>query len=306
MSKESHDAAAARLRQQISTFNKPWFRSCSAVLDTLEIKGGRCLDLCSGNCEYAVILRDRYGMEVVCADYIPLHLEQARQEGFATIQLDLDGDSTTIDQAIAEYHESFDLVVNLAAVEHVFCSDNLMQVAHAVLKPQGQFVINTPNIGFLAYRIYSALNGNRPYGEGHHIRFWDFRFLRTCLFFNGFTVTGDFRRFYSLPEEILLRTFRGRSSLARWVARLFYSCFLFQKVSFCRGWATDELTLLCRKESVRPVSFDYLAIKDVLESNEPDREVEQKMIIGRLREAKERGWLKEHIYLSKLIDAHLV
>lgn len=304
MSKYSHDAAAAEYRQQISTFNKPWYRSCSEVLDSMHLEGKRCLDLCSGNCEYSHVLRDTYKMEVVCADYIPHHLQQAEQAGFPVLEIDLDGDDDEISTAIAPHVDSFDLVVNLAGVEHVFCSDNLMKVAHHLLKPAGKLVINTPNIGFLAYRIYSILNGNRPFGEGHHIRFWDFRFLRTCLFFNGFGVVGDHRQFFSLPEEILQRAFRNRLFLSKWVAKLFYSCFLFQHVSFCRGWATDELTLLCKKEDLVPVPFDYLYIKSILGSNSHAKQGERELILHRLQEAKKRGWLNEHIYMSQLADEY--
>lgn len=304
MSKFSHDAEAAQFRQQISTFSKPWYRSCSDVLDKQELYGGRCLDLCSGNCEYSQILRDKYGMDVVCADYIPIHLKQAEQTGFSIIEINLDGDDKDIDKAIEDHIGTFDLVVNLAAVEHVFSSDNLMRVAHNVLKPSGHLVINTPNISFLAYRIYSALNGNRPFGEGHHIRFWDFRFLRTCLFFNGFKVISDDRRFFSLPQEILQRAFRNNLFMAKLFAKLFYSCFLLQHVPFFRGWATDELTLLCRKEAVDSVPFDYLVLKKILESGDQIVSDERRAVLQRLQEAKRRGWLKEHIYMSQLVDEY--
>ncbi len=304
MSKFSHDADAAQLRQQISTFSKPWYRSCSDVLDKEKLYGGRCLDLCSGNCEYSQILRDKYQMEVVCADYIPLHLQQAVQAGFPTLEINLDADDLEIDKAVTDHIGTFDLVVNLAAVEHVFCSDNLMRVAHNLLKPAGHFLINTPNIGFLAYRIYSALNGNRPYGEGHHIRFWDYRFLQTCLFFNGFSVVDDCRRFFSLPEEILQRAFRNNIFLSKLIAKFFYSCFLWQHIPFCRGWSTDELTVLCRKEAVVPIPFDYLVLKNKLEYDKQEGGLDKKAVLQRLSDAKERGWLKEHIYMSRLVDEY--
>ena len=300
----SHDIGAAILREKKSNYNKPWYLSCSNVLEKNNLKGCRCLDLCSGNCEYSEILRDVFKMEVVCADYVPLHLEKAERAGFENIHIDLDGESDRIEKSIKDYLGSFDLVINLAAIEHVFSSDKLMEVSHNLLKPSGFFVINTPNIGFLAYRIYSLLNGNRPYGEGHHIRFWDFRFLRTCLFFNGFEVAQDYRGFFSLPEEILRRAFKNRTSLSKLASQFFYVCFFLQKFSFCRDWATDELTVLCRKMNVEPIPFDYFKIKTTLENDNGDELLKKDTVIRRLKDAKQRGWLKEHIYLSQLTEMY--
>lgn len=304
MSKLSHDSAVAELRQQMSTLNKPWYRSCSKVIEQHDLSGGRCLDLCSGNNEYARILRDRYNMEVVCADYVPFHLEHAEKEGFATIALDLDGEDCDIDKVIEKHIASFDLVVSLATVEHVFSSDNLMRTAHSLLKPSGRFIINTPNIGYAAYRLYSLLNGNRPYGEGHHIRFWDFRFLRTCLFFNGFEVVRDHREFFSLPQEILQRAFRNRLLISNAVSKLFYLLFLFQHIPFCKGWATEELTLLCSRSDNISVPFEYTTLKEILEGRNIPEGLDRPTILKRLQEAKRRGWLKEHIYMSKLVEEY--
>jgi len=177
-----------------------------------------------------------------------------------------------------------------------------MRFAHKVLRPGGLFLINTPNISFWAYRLYSSLSGNRPYGESHHIRFWDFRFMRTNLFFNGFEVIGNHQKFYSLPEEILLRAFKNNNFLAKWVAKLFYACFFLQHVPFFRSVATDELTVLCRKEDVAPIGFNYLSLKQNLESG--DNDVLKEQICRRMKEAQRRGWLKEHLYMSKLIDEY--
>ena len=56
-------------------FNKPWYKSCSELLDRKKMQGKKCLDLCCGNGEFAHILRERHRMEVTCADYIPFHLQ---------------------------------------------------------------------------------------------------------------------------------------------------------------------------------------------------------------------------------------
>jgi SAM-dependent methyltransferase len=302
MSKKEHDAAVARLRQELSSFEKPWFKSCTDLLDRQPFKGLKCLDLGCGNCEFSMILRDRYAMDVTCADYIPFHLEQAEKEGFPAIAVDLDGAEQDVKKTADAYGGQFDLVVSLASIEHVFNSDNFIQFAHRVLKPGGWLLINTPNIGFLGFRIYSQFSGNRPFDEGHHVRFWDLRFLRTNLFFNGFEVTTDFRGFFSLPEELLLRALKNAPRLAKILSLCFYPCHLFQHIPFMKGLASDQLTVLCRRQDVVPIGFNYLKLKGTLEERS-DSEAAG-LVLARLQSAHSRGWLKEHIYITRLLKKH--
>lgn len=300
MSKQEHDAAAASMRAQMSTFEKPWYRSSSELLRKNELTGLKCLDLCSGNAEYSQILRDEHHMEVTCADYIPYHLKEAERLGFPIIDVDLDASAEALDETAETLEECFDIVVSLATIEHVFNSDNLLRFSHKVLKPGGLVIINTPNIGFLAYRLYSMLGGNRPFGAGHHIRFWDLRFLRTNLYLNGFSLKEDARKFYSLPQDAMLRAFRNRKRMAGAVAWLFHFCTIFQYIPFCKGLFTDELTVMAQKDEAIPSGFALNSVRDTLEKYKGTSEGDD--MIVRLKQARQNGWLDEHLYLSRMID----
>lgn len=300
MSKLEHDAAAAEMREEVSTFDKAWYKSCSELLNRKKIQGKNCLDLCCGNGEFSQILRDKHQMDVTCADYIPFHLQHAKDEGFATISVDIDAAADQVDASAAPHIGEFDLVVNLAAIEHVFNSDNLLRFAHTVLKPNGLLLINTPNISFFSYRIYSLFSGNRPAGEGHHIRFWDYRFLRTNLFLNGFTVIEDARKFYALPQDAMQRAFRNRKCIASMVAWMFHGCQLLQHVPFLRGVCSDELTVLAVKDDAPAIGFELNTVQRFLEANEGTEKKRNAAI--RLQEARRKGWLDEHLYLAKMVD----
>lgn len=300
MSKLEHDAAVAELRQQISTLDKPWYKSSSNLLRKNNIHGLRCLDLCCGNGEFSQILREEHGMEVICADYIPFHLNKVENDGFQTITIDIDQESGQLDKLSEPYKNSFDLVVNLAAIEHVYNSDNLLRFAHTVLKPGGQLLVNTPNISFLAYRIYSLFSGNRPFGEGHHVRFWDYRFLRTNLFLNGFSVVADGREFHALPEDAMLRAFKNREKVAHFFAWFFHGCSIFSKLPFFRGLCCDELTVLSERDEVPSVGFELNQVNRFF--SEQNNSAEFRAAALRFREAQTKGWLKEHLYLSKFVD----
>jgi len=300
MSKQEHDAAAAVLRGAEQHVDRPWYRSAAGVLERRGLRGLRCLDLCAGNAEFSQILRDRFAMSVTCADYAPAHLEHQRSLGFDVLPVDLDGSAAAVDQTAGGSTETFDLVVSLATIEHVFNSDNFLRFCHAVLKPGGLLLVNTPNIAFSGYRLYSRLSGNRPFGEGHHVRFWDYRFLRTNLFLNGFRVTEDARGYFGLSVDTMTRAFRGRKLAAWAVCRLFAASHLLQRIPGLRGSFADELTLLAEKEPVFPIGFQLLHVRSTLTQFQgaPARAG----AVARLTEARRRGWLDEHLMLKDLVE----
>jgi SAM-dependent methyltransferase len=300
MSKVEHDAAAAVLRGSEHHADRPWYRSAAGVLERNGLRGLACLDLCAGNAEFSEILREHFGMRVTCADYAPAHLEHQRSLGFDVLPVDLDGAATDVDTRAGSSAGTFDLVVSLATIEHVFDSDSFLRFCHTVLKPGGFLLLNTPNIAFVGYRLSSLLSGNRPFGEGHHVRFWDFRFLRTNLFLNGFDVVQDARGYFGLPADTLIRAFRGRRRLGWAVSRLFAASGLLQRVPGLRALFTDELTILARKEVAYPVGFQFLRVKSLLPQLQG--RPEHAAAVARLKEARRRGWLDEHLMLKALAD----
>jgi|GEM_PF-1817211 2-polyprenyl-3-methyl-5-hydroxy-6-metoxy-1,4-benzoquinol methylase len=300
MSKAEHDTRVAELRGATTHYERPWYKSAAVVMQRRGLSGLNCLDLCAGNAEFSEILRDRFDMKVTCADYAPAHLKRQQELGFKILPVDLDAPSESVDAIASKHTGTFDLVVSLATIEHVFDSDSLLRFAHTVLRPEGMLLVNTPNIGFAGYRLYSCLSGNRPFGEGHHVRFWDYRFLRTNLFLNGFQVIEDARRFFSPPLDQLTRAFRGRQHVAAGISFLFYACQLLQHLPGGRNWFSDELTVLAKREDVYPVGFQIMRIRSELERLRGLPEEPQ--VVARLAEARHRGWLSEFLMLDALVD----
>jgi SAM-dependent methyltransferase len=300
VSKEEHDARGAVLRAAERHTDRPWYRSAERVLERHHLHGLACLDLCAGNAEFSEILRERFAMRVTCADYAPAHLEHQRALGFDVLSVDLDRSMADVDRAAAARAGAFDLVVSLAAIEHVFDSDNFLRFCHTVLKPGGLLLLNTPNIAFIGYRLYSWLSGGRPFGEGHHVRFYDFRFLRTNLYLNGFAVIDDARGYFGLPSDVMTRALRGRGLAGRVASRLFTVCRELQRVPGLRGWSTDELTVLARREGIGALGFQYLRVRAGLDALRGRPEYDD--AVARLREARRHGWLDEHLMLRTLAD----
>lgn len=300
MSKTEHDTRVAELRGATTHYERPWYKSAAIVLQRKGLSGLDCLDLCAGNAEFSEILRDRFDMKVTCADYAPAHLKRQQELGFKTLPVDLDAPSESVDAIASKHTGTFDLVVSLATIEHVFDSDSLLRFAHTVLRPEGMLLVNTPNISFAGCRLYSCLSGNRPFGDGHHVRFWDYRFLRTNLFLNGFQVIEDARRFFSLPLDQLTRAFRGRQRVAAIISCLFHACQLLQHLPGGKNWFADELTVLAKREDVYPVGFQIMRIR--LELERLRGLPEEPRVLARLAEARHRGWLSEFLMLDALVD----
>lgn len=288
----------AELRGMAMPSDIPWHKSAASVLQKEGLFGLRCLDLCAGNAAFSQILRDRFDMEVTCADYAPAHLCQQQALGFRTLAVDLDADADSVDAIANEHQAAFDLVVSLATIEHVFDSDNFLRFCHMVLRPEGMLLVNTPNISYIGYRLYACLSGNRPFGDGHHVRFWDYRFLRTHLYLNGFMIIKDARGFFSLPMDPLMRAFRGRKRLARGIAYLFHVCKGLQHLPGGKQGFTDELTVLAKREDAYPVGFQYPRVLQQLArlSGSP----QEAEVLERLQEARRLGWLGEHPMLNSL------
>ena len=75
-----------------------------------------------------------------------------------------------------EQRGRFDAVIMLQLIEHVADPALICDRVHALLKPGGVFVIETPNLGGLDYRIFSG----RWWGHYHFPRHWNL-FSRTSL-----------------------------------------------------------------------------------------------------------------------------
>ena len=123
MSKQEHNQVVAKYRSVAPMLDRPWYRCARRLLNKHSLRQQNCLDLCCGNAEFALILRDNCGMKVTCADYASLHLDHARTLRFDTLRVDLDADLAVVHARAMENAERFDLIVFLATIEHVFDSD---------------------------------------------------------------------------------------------------------------------------------------------------------------------------------------
>ncbi len=91
-----------------------------------------------------------------------------------------------IDNGLNFADNTFDLVIMIAVLEHVFDPIFAIKEIRRILKPTGVFIVEVPNIAFLPYRL-KFIFGIRPrtswgYGwDGGHLNYFTIKDLRNAL-----------------------------------------------------------------------------------------------------------------------------
>lgn len=67
-----------------------------------------------------------------------------------------------------------------------------------------------------------------------------------------------------------------------------------------KGLCSDELTVLAVKDDAPAIGFELNRVQRFLDEQQGD--AEGRAAKDRLQEARRRGWLDEHLYLSQLVD----
>lgn len=254
MSKLEHDILSAEGR--VYNPDKEWFANGLDLLSKhLQSKENlKFLDMGCGNGEWADTISTTYpGSSVHCLDYAGPHLDVVREKGYKVTDLDLDHTENTA-TFVAAHRGKFDVVTAFEVIEHIFDTDAFLAAIHDVLKPGGLFILSTPNVGHISYRLYTMCRGNLPPSEGHHVRFFDQRRLEQVCWVNGFTpkASAPFGK-----GDFYLD--RARDSRRQPIQAFFLKiCFRFTHFFFrkCDGLTSAGLLLCVEKADVAPLELD--------------------------------------------------
>ena len=124
-----------------------------------------------GDGNFSVLLKEACkAKEVYGIEISEKGAEMARKNGVKCYQLDVDEEGFPFED------NYFDAVTALELIEHLFDPDHFLEEVYRVLKPEGIFVLSTPNLASIHNRI-ALLFGYQPfptrvslkYAVGHFI-----------------------------------------------------------------------------------------------------------------------------------------
>jgi methionine biosynthesis protein MetW len=182
----------------------------------------RCLDVgCGSGNSYAAELRRR-GVSYVGVDVSSRAVELARESGLNAHVIE---DAATLPLA----DESFDLVLCVEVLEHLFAPHEAAREIGRVLKPGGRLVVSTPNVAYWRLRANLLLGVWNPIGDelsleqpwrDPHIRFFTPTTLRRMLLMAGFSSVTTGAHNGRLLDHLTSRpTSFGRSSVYGFLER---------------------------------------------------------------------------------------
>ena len=134
---------------------------------------------------YLIKKLEEKGNYVVGTDSNPEFIKHCRSKELNVMDADCERELPFEDS-------SFDVVVAGELIEHIYDTDKFLNECNRVLKPGGELIITTPNLGFWKHRIKLLLGLNMPFEYGHvglfvnHIRYFNLASFKRAISGHGF------------------------------------------------------------------------------------------------------------------------
>ena len=294
-SKQVHDERAAVNRR--INHQKIWFiKSLELAADLDFSKINKVIDLGAGKGEFLELLKSQYPhLEVWAADYAETNLVVLKSKGVKTLSVDFDNFSLN---DYSHLFSSFDLVVALETIEHIFDADKFLKFANLLLKNNRYLLISTPNTGCLQNKLFYLLRGF-PMSDGHHVRFFTKKRLIQHLFFNGFETVKS-NNFYMKYTDILRRGFGVRNQRVVFFLRkiLFTPLHFLSYFKLADSAANTNLVYLTQKNNLYPLSLQWEILNKVFSSLPKE---DQLAWLSKIKNFLKNDYMNENLHLQGFI-----
>lgn len=294
MTKHMHDTYAADKRK--ICYTKEWYLQGLKVFESIRRRNFQMLEIGAGNGEFSELIRKKYAADITCLDYAEPHLNRLKELGFPTVRCDFDVNDD-IERLKADFGNSFDIVVSLEVIEHLFDVDAFLECLYCLLRPNGLLLISTPNVAYISYRIYSLFRDNLPVSEGHHIRFFTQRRLEQTLRLNGFELLKDFS--YGNGSFYLDRAIGEGASRVRALA--IKAIFYLWLAAARNSWPSrfSGILFLAAKGHWKPIGLDPGFRRNAFARL---TDAERHAVLHALLPLRKKGFFNEHPMLTQFLD----
>jgi len=293
--KRKHDEVASIKREE--NYSKVWFLKALELLKKEKTNFKNVIDIGAGKGEFLEILKDNFDIsDTFAIDYIESDLNILKSKGIEAIKIDLDNFKV---EDYPELKNRFDLVVCLETIEHIFNADRLFQFFHYLLRERGYLLISTPNAGALSFRLFYLLRGY-PFGENHHIRFFNKKKLQQYAFFNGFNL-DKWNNYFTFQSDLIKRGFGLRNKLLVYplTLLLFWPFLIFSKLKLFDSLVNGGFVVLFQKNQFAPMGLEIDNFKRNFQNL---TEKEKNLWIKRIKKYYKKDKLGEHIYFKAHIE----
>lgn len=113
-------------------------------------------------------------------------LRKAKKYGIKTIRHDLN-------KPIPLKSGSFDSIVCIETLEHIFNFQNVLNESYRILKPGGVFIVGVPYHGLIKSIVLSIIGYEKHYVDTLHVKFFTPKRLRKALRDSGFRIVEESR-----------------------------------------------------------------------------------------------------------------
>ena len=147
------------------------------------VKGGNILEL---GVKDGVLLKRIKIKNKVGIDIDEKELKKAKKYGIKTIRHDLN-------KPVPIKANSFDNIICIEVLEHVFNFQNVLNEAYRMLKPGGTFIVGVPYHGLLKNMVVCLAGFEHHYVDTLHVKFFTPKRLRRALKEAGFEIVEESR-----------------------------------------------------------------------------------------------------------------
>ena len=178
------------------------------------------MDIGCGDGNFTMLMAKSLGAkEIYGVDISEKGVEMARKKGVKAFKIDVDEENLPFND------NYFDVVTALEVIEHLFDPDHFLEEVYRVLKPNGIFILSTPNLAAIHNRI-ALLFGYQPFPMGvsarinigriyepdsehpqslDHVRVFTLRSLKELLKIHKFEILEIKGSCAMLPENMMFK-----------------------------------------------------------------------------------------------------
>jgi len=288
MGSKSYENRCWQTRMDHRDYDKEWFVRILTLIErnfpvTAE---SRVIDFNCSACEMIEVIYNKWQCSCVAADFIKAATDYAKSLGNESFSYD----GCDINTLPLKYTNRFDIAISTESIEHITDLDSFFSIVNTALKPNGIFLLTTPNSSSYKHWIHYLYTGT-VLSEGHHYRFLNRAIINQLITMNGFDVIDELHyetnhpivRLFSFVVRLSLRT--AKPLFKRFAGLKYFD----RRLSYLPEFRILDWGFALKKdEHFPPIGTSHWQTKSGYDINYVLKKIQKKLV--------EPGWMSEVRY----------